>query len=511
MVIEHLRCLPSQSGQPTVEVDGVAYHSPYNPVREAQKFYSGFRLEQADVLLHFGWGLGYCGEILRERAKSGARIIVFEPDEELFKLFQSEPANRIFFDDSRFQFVVGEKACQLFDDWSLGDRQETDQCLWLEWPAAVRTHGLVAELVRRQFKTHLRDRAANLLTHFQRGETYFRNAIANFDYQCDADAGGLFGRFQDVPVVIVSAGPSLDHNIADLRGFEDRCFILAVDTALRPLLAAGITPHAVIIADASEVNAKHVVGAMPESAFLIAEQAVHPSALQAATRRFLFGLGLFPDPLFAKFGFGKSRIEAWGSVATTALDLACRMGAGPVIFVGQDFAYSWNREYASNTIFHGSYSDVSVCGTARSRDIRGEEVYTTENLIAYRDYFVRRMKQSPDIRFINATEGGILTQGVEILTLKAALEQSCVRKIDASSMLRECHRPSETSRDALQHLRQVLNYRRTDCACLGGFLELTAKEHVLKKNEIEIRKTILWGAKCISDIGSGLPRHDPGA
>jgi hypothetical protein len=511
MVTERLRRIPSQSGQSTVEVDGIAYHSVYNPLREVRKFYSGLQLEQADVLLHFGWGLGYCGEILRERAKWGSRIVVFEPDEELFKLFLSESGSRTFLEDPRFQFVVGPAACQLFDEWRLGDRQETDQCLWIEWPAAVRTNGMIAESLKRQFKTHLRDRAANLLTHFQRGETYFSNAIANFDYQCDADAGGLFGRFHDLPVVIVSAGPSLDHNVGELRGFEDRCVILSVDTALRPLLAAGITPHAVIIADASEVNARHVVGAMPVSTYLIAEQAVHPTALQAATRRFLFGLGMFPDPLFAKFGFGKSRIDAWGSVATTALDLACRMGASPIIFAGQDFAYSWNREYASNTIFHGSYSDVSVCGTARSHDIRGEEVYTTENLIAYRDYFIRRMKQSPDIRFINATEGGILTQGAEILTLKEALRQSCVRKVDASGMLRECHRPSKTSTEALHHLRQVLQYRRTDCACLGGFLELTAKKHVLKKNELEIQKAILWGAQCISDRCTGLSRHNPGA
>jgi hypothetical protein len=500
MVIDRLRRVPTQSGQPTVVVDGIAYHSSYNPLREAQKFYSGLRLEDADVLLHFGWGLGYCGEILRERAKPGARIVVFEPDEELFKMSASEPVNSAVFEDRRFQFVVGSNACQSFDDWSLGDRQETDQCLWVDWPAALRKHGQVAELLKRRFKAHLRDRAANLLTHFQRGERYFQNAIGNFEYQRDADAGGLFGRFRNVPLVIVSAGPSLDHNVGDLRGFEDRCFILSVDTALRPLLAAGITPHAVIIADASEVNARHVVGAVQESSFLIAEQAVHPTALQSAKRRFLFGLGLFPDSLFSKFGFGKSRIEAWGSVATTALDLACRMGANPIIFAGQDFAYSWNREYASNTIFHGAYSDVSVCGTSRCRDIRGEEIYTTENLIAYRDYFVRRMKQSPDLRFINATEGGILTSGAEILSLKDALRQSCIQTMDATAMLLNCSRPSTVSVDALRHLRQVLKYRRTDCDCLAAFLELTAKEHVLTRNEVEIEKAILRGANILSNV-----------
>ena len=72
-----LRSVPSQSGQINVEVDGVPYHSPYNPQREAEKFYRSYPIEKADVILHFGWGLGNCGEILRDRMKASARVIVF--------------------------------------------------------------------------------------------------------------------------------------------------------------------------------------------------------------------------------------------------------------------------------------------------------------------------------------------------------------------------------------------------------------------------------------------------
>jgi hypothetical protein len=94
-------------------------------------------------------------------------------------------------------------------------------------------------LLRLQLKQYIRDRAANLLTHFQRGERYFENAVRNFTYQRDADAGRLFGQFRDVPLVMVSAGPSLDRNIQELLLRIDAS---SLDTALRPLLAAGITP-----------------------------------------------------------------------------------------------------------------------------------------------------------------------------------------------------------------------------------------------------------------------------
>ena len=162
----------SKSGQPTVQVDGIAYHSAYDPQREAEKFYSSFQLEQADVVLHFGWGLGYGGDILRKRIRRDSRVIVFEPDAELYALSSVEPDNRI-------EFVIGEKVRHFFDEWPLGDCRETDKFLWIEWPAALRQHGSLAELLRLQLKTYIRDRAANLLTHFQRGERYFQNAVRN--------------------------------------------------------------------------------------------------------------------------------------------------------------------------------------------------------------------------------------------------------------------------------------------------------------------------------------------
>jgi hypothetical protein len=503
MALARLQRVLSRSGQPTVQVDGVAYHSAYDPQKEAHKFYSGFQLEQADVILHFGWGLGYCGDVLLKRMKPGARVIVFEPDADLYKLSGAESGIHNALHDRRIQFVVGDRVRHFFDEWPLGNCQETDRFLWIEWPAALRDHGSLAELLRLQLKQYIRDRAANLLTHFQRGERYFENAIRNFNYQRDADAGCLFGRFRDVPLVLVSAGPSLDLNIQELRGTENRCFILSVDTALRPLLAAGIKPHAVITADPSELNARHITGVMPESTYLIAEQAVQQVALASATKRFLFSLGLFPDSLLAKFGFGKTRLEAWGSVATTALDLACRMGANPIIFAGQDFAYSWDRDYASHTMYHGRTFVVTQAATIQRPDLWGNDVHTTENFVAYRDFFVRRMKQSPGVRFINGTEGGILREGTQVLHLRKAIGELRTQTADIAGILADCCRPSKTPGHpalAVAHLRQALKSQDGRCDCLNGFLELTAKEHLLHKNDIEIENKVSWGTRLMEEL-----------
>jgi hypothetical protein len=502
--VPHLRAAVSRSGLPNVEIDGIPYHSVYDPRREARKFYSSYPIEKADVILHFGWGLGYAANALLERLKPSDRVIVFEPDEDLFKLALTHMDNPAILQDSRFEFVVGPRVCHFFDEWMLDGCQETDEFLWLIWPAAHQIYGAIEASLLESFKVRLRDRAANLLTHFQNGRTYFENVLRNCDYQNDPDAGTLFGRFRNIPLVIVSAGPSLDRNVRELRGKEGHCFILAVDTALRPLLAAGIVPHAVIIADPQELNAKHIVGAMPETAYLIAEQAIHLSALQCASRRFLFGLGLFPDPLFAKFGFAKSSLEVWGSVATAALDLALKMGANPIIFAGQDFAYSWGRDYARHTIFDGAGFDIHQRATHYETDIWNHQVGTTENLIAYRDFFVRKMRQISGLRFINATEGGILRDAVEILSLRDALHQTCNRPVDVSRILLAAHHPLPPGqgrvRASIEHLSSVLNSRASDCGCLAGFLELTAKEAVLKGNQDSVNESILWGWRVCEEF-----------
>ena len=46
----------------------------------------------------------------------------------------------------------------------------------------------------------------------------------------------------DVPAFVVSAGPSLNKNIKELRRAKNKSFIIAVDTAVKPLLQEGIVP-----------------------------------------------------------------------------------------------------------------------------------------------------------------------------------------------------------------------------------------------------------------------------
>ena len=68
-----MKGIRARSGRTSIEIEGLAYHSPYQPARQVRTFYAGLLLEEVDVVLHFGWGQGYLGVPLSEGLKADVR------------------------------------------------------------------------------------------------------------------------------------------------------------------------------------------------------------------------------------------------------------------------------------------------------------------------------------------------------------------------------------------------------------------------------------------------------
>ena len=82
---------------------------------------------------------------------------------------------------------------------------------------------------------------ANQEAKQKNGALYRNNTLRNVrSIAAEADAAVLRDAFGGLPALVIGAGPSLDRNIADIAAHRDRALIIAADTALRPLLAAGI-------------------------------------------------------------------------------------------------------------------------------------------------------------------------------------------------------------------------------------------------------------------------------
>ncbi len=98
--------------------------------------------------------------------------------------------------------------------------------------------------------------------------------------------------------------------------------------------------------------------------------------------------GYTPAEEYAKLNNHKL-VQTGGSVATTALDVAINMGCNPIIFVGQDLAYTDGKSHSKDTF---SKSMDSSKNLREVEDVYGNRIYAPKNLYSYLRWIQNRIK-----------------------------------------------------------------------------------------------------------------------
>ena len=85
-----------------------------------------------------------------------------------------------------------------------------------------------------------------------------QNTLENMKHMAGSpDVGELAGLFEDIPFILVGAGPSLDESIEFLKFMQDKAIICVSNSPFRKLVNSGIRPHLAVTAD-PEPNSKRV-------------------------------------------------------------------------------------------------------------------------------------------------------------------------------------------------------------------------------------------------------------
>ena len=225
------------------------------------------------------------------------------------------------------------------------------------------------------------------------GNYYARNVIGNGKQILKSHTinqlSGLIPN--DRPAVIIAAGPSLKKNINDLKEAKGRAFLIAVDTALKPLIAAGMRRH-------------------------------------TGKKIFYYNGEEFIQNLYLAHGIPCSGLPSGGSVSNSAFSLAEMLGFQTIILVGQDLAYTGNRSHMEGTFSEEDIQKKRVNATATVEDLNGTMVPTQPNMLMFLKWFEDRMKERPELKVIDATEGGAKKKGAVIMTLKDAIQTECPKE-----------------------------------------------------------------------------------
>lgn len=258
------------------------------------------------------------------------------------------------------------------------------------------------------------------------------NVFHNIKYLCNGSITTQLCEIipTDIPAIIVSAGPSLNKNIMELKRAKNKAFIVAVDTAVRPLVKAGIIPDLYVIVDGlkpKELLDFDEAKKIPVMSSISATKEILES--HVGKKIFYFEGQSFIWSIMAMNGVSFSTVSCGGSVACSAFSLVYKMGFSKIILVGQDLALTGNKTHADGT-FKDKMDEIDTCHNLKVQGNYEKEVPTRSDFKFYLDWFNYYIEGCQGIHVINATEGGARIKNTEIMTLHDAIDRECKREID---------------------------------------------------------------------------------
>ncbi|URA09441.1 motility associated factor glycosyltransferase family protein [Thermospira aquatica] len=409
----------------------VSLHSAY-PYREAERIVKHFN-SAIPVVVVAGVGLGYVVDYILTSTRY--TVIAYEHDES-FAPWNGEILRR-FEATGRVKVFRGDP--QILLDY-LAEEGIGELNLFIHRPYAIlfpevydRLHGmLTAYLSRRQI---------NQATARRFQKLWVRNVLKNsVFYPVLPGVKELFGSGKGYPAVIIGAGPSLVKNASLLKEAKKRHWILiATDTVLSYLDRVGIEADFVVSVDPQDKNALYLLAAK-QRPFLILDSGASFLTLvhYPLDRVFLYDTVLPVYRVFSHLWGEKGELQCGGSVSTTAFDFAVQLGCEPLVFVGQDLAYSWRQTHTPHNILedkllasvdrYHTYEGYNASSQTFSDriEVRGWDrqstVLTDRKFLTFKDWFVRRCREVAK-EVMNATEGGMFIEGMKHLPLKEVLEQ----------------------------------------------------------------------------------------
>lgn len=475
----------AKTGVPTLiwtpaEGKALTYHSRYDPVKEAVRQVASVYKNQTHVLL-LGFGLGYMAdELFRAIDQVGEpRMFVVEPDPGVFIAALRSRDLAPMLASQSICWCVGVSPDEVGNTWNtLLDWSSMNNLAIVEHSPSAGRFRKYFDLVIEKIRYLCNRSKGNLVTLMHAGSEFHSNYFANLANSFSLPGvGRLFNKFNGVPAIVVAAGPSLDKNMHLLKQVKGRFPIIAVDTALRQLATQGIKPDIACAADPSYENSLDFVGVEDEQDVVLAlEPMTHPDIYHnysGPKMLMSFGGGLYP--IMKDYREEVGILICWGSIATTIFDLAKRIGADPIIFMGLDLSFQDGRLHA-----RGSYSDdllfekvhaytslehetadyINTRGAFKFTDATGSAVFTDHNMKIYKDWFEDQFRQTTQ-KVINATEGGIVDKFVEVMTLQQVIEVYGDRGVDVAAIMNEAlTKPVKADYDAfiahLKHLRKII-------------------------------------------------------
>ncbi len=373
------------------------------------------------IFIIFGMGMGHCVDYIRKHKIKYRQILVLEPYNNIFRevlkqrtlydLLALKNLSLTLFKEPRD--VIGQ---------IIGQVMTSNRVKVISHIAYRTIYADMFEEISRLFsneKLALQVGAATL-NYFLLEWT--RNQIKSIGKK-STDASTFYNRFNNVPAIVVSAGPSLEKRLEELKSVGDKALIIAPGTGAKICHNRGVKAHMALAMDAQAATAELVRDSSID--ILIGSYRLHEEVDRAFHNR-LFRFIISNDNIaqyyYEYLGLPIEIISDFSSVSSSSVHYAAKLGCSPIVLIGQDLCFYDNR-------FHADEEKDSLEPEVRNNwfkevDINGNEVYTDQGFLAIRhDMEVIALQYKDHIMMINASEAGLGVPGIANMKFSEVIKQ----------------------------------------------------------------------------------------
>ncbi|MCS6105473.1 DUF115 domain-containing protein [Clostridium botulinum] len=333
------------------------------------------------------------------------RVIIFKPNQEVIdenkNIVLGENISLILFDKKIITPILSSIIdCDNFDNlyfYSFGNYKEIYKDEY--------------EKLKEEIDSIYFSITGNITLAYRCKESFMRNSIQNLKVIKESSPLNSYANLnQNIPGIVVSAGPSLDKNIQDMVKNKEKlkqCFIISSNRTFTVLIQNGIKPDLVVSIDPSDAMYDMMKNNLNENIPLLYYEYSNRYLLKEYKGEKIYISNVFSNLIEEMSRF--KGLSQGGSVAHTCLSMANLLGCNPIILVGQDLAYTYDKHHSEKATFNfvdegmkESWADKVV------DDVFGNKVKTTTTLKVFKDsmeYHIEQYKNSRKVEFINASYG----------------------------------------------------------------------------------------------------------
>ncbi|MFL0269666.1 motility associated factor glycosyltransferase family protein [Candidatus Clostridium radicumherbarum] len=477
--------------------------SKYSVQRDIDKFLKQINdFNVSTIFLVFGFGAGEHIFKLLDEVGENNKILIIEPDKKVINIIKKSGYFDEILKDKRV--LLSELNISIIEILSsFIDEININNIKLMVFANYDKIYLNEFKEFYKKLNDFLLTNIINMNTNISFSEQFFKCFIRNLKHVFySVFINDFKDQFKNIPAVVVSAGPSLEKNVELLKDAQKQFIIITGIRTVSTLNAKGINPDFVCVVDPSEkmyqVSKKSL---NCKSTLVFCECTNYKIVEEYEGKKIFFQEGVNLQKVTREILDAKvDSLWAGGSVAHTCTALARYMGCNPIIFIGQDFAYTNDKYHAD------SASDVNNNITDSNDiifvdDINGEKVRTSKLLDTYRKNMEQFIRLSPNTLFINSTEGGANIIGTKVEPLRCAIDEYAQEGNLSKSIVDLMNKTNSINKiDVLNKVKQILDDLEVlEEKCVSA---IDYSNEFLKYYEKENEKSIKPLIDNINDINS---------